>query len=205
MFLLKAMPALLLIMLVPGVAASRPDSTRSAPGIAEDSLRAEEIALEMEDAGEKLASSSFWRRLIPSARVTASFGLHDALLTLPGAAAALPRDAYRLTLELSLSGLFDNAAHDHEAIRLRRLALRLAVARAAAAVKQISDARRRERLAAGIGYLGREAALDEERARFDSLRFAQGSIPFDILVISRLEALRAQAALARMKLEAGIR
>ena len=195
-------PAILLVSLLaivsPGGAASQPDSSRSAPGIADDSLRAAEIELEMDDARDKLAAASFWRRLIPSARLTASFGLHDALLTVPGAAAALPRDAYRLTLEFSITGIFDGAAHGHEELRLRQLALRLDQERITAAGKRQEEARKRIRMAEEIGFLAREALLSEAKARFDSVRFAQGSIPFDVLVISRLEALRAEAALARM-------
>jgi outer membrane protein TolC len=111
----------------------------------------------------------------------------------------VPRDAYRVTVSLSLSELLNRSQHSLAKLELERLMTE----RSYRLLQQIQS---RATLQHYVTALDEEmACLHEERKiidellRFNQLRFEQGKIEFDVLMRSKLELLSVQKAMQRIQ------
>lgn len=134
--------------------------------------RAVDLAL-LEEEG-----SSFWRRIIPRVRLSASLGTSEWLF--PDPSSALPwtpvRDAYGISAVLSLEDVLDFDRHTTAVLRRRRLeAQREAASRALRLHREIRHA---------------ETALAEDLLRYTGMLFRQGEAPYEALIGARLRLLR---------------
>jgi hypothetical protein len=169
---------------------------------APDSLRAALLRLAVREAEIEAARTDVWHRLMPRVEIGAGFSAGNLLFADPaqGAAYLLPRDSYRLTLGLSLSGLVDASAHERALVhqeRARAEMLRDSAAAAAARAAAVARAARRDSVRA---IEGEELRLREELARYQRLLFEQGKGGFDALARARLSVLEARAAALRREL-----
>ena len=168
-------------------------AARASSQSANDSLALERARLEVKRGEEAIARTSFLRRLIPRVTFTASFGVRDVFFTerevfpFP-----FPKDAYRLTLSLSLSDLLDGKERDEATLALERS--RLDYAALLAKQEDLRSAREaRLRLAAvEISSAEEELRLTERLAAYQKLLFDRGEVKFDVLVRAELQAVAAR-------------
>jgi len=166
-----------------------------------DSLELLLLDIEIAKAHERLKETSFWKRLIPNVHISASLGLRNAVFIDPTTFTPflVPRDAYRVTVSLSLSELLNRSQHSLAKLELERLMTE----RSYRLLQQIQS---RATLQHYVTALDEEmACLHEERKiidellRFNQLRFEQGKIEFDVLMRSKLELLSVQKAMQRIQ------
>jgi hypothetical protein len=159
-----------------------------------DSLRLELLQLSVRAAEIEADRTSFWRRLLPRVEGSAGLSAGSVAFAESGAPLVLPRDSYRLSVAVALTGLFDDTPHQEALLQLdrARTELRLGALRLEASVRR---RRARVALADSLGGLRRqELALREELVRYEELLFGQGSTGFDAVSRARLALLAARAA-----------
>ena len=88
-----------------------------------DSLDRRRLQIEIAKAEVRVTETSFWPRIIPQVHISASFGMHDIMFVEPTTFTTyiLPRDAYRLTISLSLNDLFSSSRHTQAVLELEQL------------------------------------------------------------------------------------
>lgn len=170
-------------------------------GASEDSLRLRLLERVMEHARGEIARTDLWHRLMPRVSLAVSFGIKDILFLDPSAAVpyVMPRDAYRLTFSLSLGEILDGSTHTGALLNLERARTEYEQIKARRANADLVLRRRRRELKNLSGDLEAECLMKQELATFDSLRFQQGAIGYDALVRSRLDLLKVQSALGRVR------
>lgn len=166
-----------------------------------DSLELRLLELEIKRQEENVAETSFWRRLIPRIHFSASFGMHDLMFIDPASFTPyiLPRDAYRLTVSLSLNDVLISSAHTQAILELEKL-------RETLSIRRIQHARERrlfqQQLTASrieLESLEKELGIVQGLLRFNQLRFEQGKIEFDALASTKLELLSLQRSIQRVR------
>jgi len=195
----------LLLYFAPGVALAQADSTPDAgaipavgssdglfpdapPSTDEDSLELRLLEIDAERFRLEAEHANLWHRLIPAVHLSAGFGWNNVLVTDPAtlASSMLPKDAYRLTIGISLNEILDGSKHSAAELELKKIDAMRNRARA-----------RRERARFDLGIqqkrldIEKDAALQEqailgEILRFDDIRFGQGKIGYDAFMQSRL-------------------
>ncbi len=165
-----------------------------------DSLQLQFLDDKITIARLQAEQENLYHRLIPAIHISASYGVKDLLFYDPasGISSIVPRDAYRLTFGLSISDLFNTSkltranAELHKFLIERDIMLR----RLQVKVKQIEQ---ELKLAAELRpMLLDEISMKESIARFDSLRFYQGEIDFDVMTKSRIDLLNVRRLLLRL-------
>ena len=179
-----------------------------------DSLDIRLLQIEIAKAEVRVTETSFWPRIIPQVHISASFGMHDIVFVEPSTFTPyiLPRDAYRLTISLSLNDVFGFSKHTQALLELQRLRTE----ESHLTIKQLQSRKSLEQqldaLQDQADLLEKELSFIKELLRFDELRFQQGKIEFDALIRSKLELISAtksimqlhqQEALIRQKLTSG--
>jgi hypothetical protein len=169
--------------------------------VALDSLELLLLDIEIEKAQERLNETSFWKRIIPQVHVSASFGVRDVVFIDPTTFTPfiLPRDAYRLTVSLSLSEILDFSRHSLAELELERLSTE----RSYRLLKQTQFRKTLEQqltaLREQLTTLQEEESIVQELLRFNQLRFEQGNIEFDTLMRTKLELLSVQKAIQKIQ------
>ncbi|HYQ87096.1 MAG TPA: hypothetical protein VES59_07640 [Bacteroidota bacterium] len=196
---------LLLLNFAPGVALAQADSTPDAGAVPpaglsdgllpgspipadEDSFQLKLLEIDAERFRLEAEHANLWHRLIPAIHLSAGFGLHNVLVTDPAtlASSMLPKDAYRLTIGISLNDILDGSKQSAAELELKKID-----------VMHERDRARRERSRFDLGIqlkrldIEKDAALQEqaileEILRFDDIRFGQGKIGYDAFMQSRL-------------------
>jgi hypothetical protein len=166
-----------------------------------DTLELHLLEIEIKRQEEKMMETSFWRRIIPRIHFSASFGMRDLMSIDPASFTPyiLPRDAYRLTITLSLNDVLVSPSHTQVVLELERLRGMLSVRR-----MQFDRAGRilEQQLAASQGQLKsleEELVIVQELLHFNELRFQQGRIEFDVLARTKLELLGVQRYIQRVQ------
>ena len=176
-----------------------------------DSLDLALLRIEIAREEETVDATSFWSRIIPQIHFSASFGMHDMMFIDPTTYTPyiLPRDAYRLTINLSLNEALSSPRHTQAILDHQRLRTELSQ-------RTIQKLHARKSLEEQLTALQDQASMLEgemgfikELLHFNELRFQQGKIEFDALTRTKLElsaAMRTllqihhEEALIRMKL-----
>ena len=193
-----------LILLVALCAAAPPPSCRGGDhGLeaepAADSLELRLLDLDIEEARREVERLAFWRRLIPRIQLNASLGVAElAFQDAPGAL-VLPRDAYRLTLSLSLSEALDGGPQEKASFRLARLETERALLQLRQKENHRAEEARADAFRRKITAAEAELVHRERLARFYRMRFEQGGVEFPVAEKAALEALLLRDELRAMK------
>lgn len=165
-----------------------------------DSLDLQMLELDLEKAEEEVGQTSFWWRVLPQIRVSASYGIGNLLFVdlssmLPF---VVPRDDYRLTLSLSLNDILDFSGHSQAILQRDRLQLeyqrrQLVLARSRCSLQQELCTSSEE-----LRSLSAELSVLRELVHFNELRFEQGKIEYDVLARSKLEVINLQRNIKRL-------
>ncbi len=179
-----------------------------------DSLDIRLLQIEIAKAEARVNESSIWTRIIPQVHISASFGMHDIMFVDPTTFTTyiLPRDAYRLSVSLSLNDLFSSTKHTQAILELEQLRAE----ESRLTIKQLQSHKSLEQQLIALqdqaDLLDKELSFIKELLHFNELRFQQGKIEFDALIHSKLElnsAMRSimhihqQQVLIRQKLTFG--
>jgi hypothetical protein len=166
-----------------------------------DSLELRLLDIEIEKAQARVSETSLWKRLIPEIHVSGSFGIHDVVFVDPTTFTPfiLPRDAYRLTISLSLSGIFDFSKHSLAQLELERLSTERSLRLLSLAESRKILEQQLSALQQNLVIAQEEIRIIEDLVRFNQLRFEQGKIEFDTLMRTKLELLNARKAILRIQ------
>jgi len=154
-----------------------------------DSLDLALLQIEIARAEETMDATSFWRRIIPQIHFSASFGLHDMMFVDPTTYTPyiLPRDAYRLTINLSLNEALSSPRHTQATLELERLRTELSQRTIQKLHARKSLEEQLTALQDQAAMLEKEMSFIQELLHFNELRFQQGKIEFDALTRTKLE------------------
>ena len=168
-----------------------------------DSLQSRLLGLEVGKAELVAEKSDFWHRIIPRVTFSASLGVSDIVFsqTAEPLSYIIPKDAYRLTISLSLSEIMNTA--DHEIALLERE--RRGAEHSALLLRQQNERERRTRRASALreelSMLEEELTILERIAAFDRILFEEGKIKFDAYARSQLQIIAARGKIVRLRLE----
>src|SRR5438309_1141532 len=89
----------------------------------EDSIELRLLEIDAERYRLEAEHSNLWHRLIPAVHLSAGFGWKNVLVVDPAtlAPSMLPKDAYRLTIGISLSDILDGSKHSTAELELKKI------------------------------------------------------------------------------------
>ena len=166
-----------------------------------DSLDIRLLQIEIAKADVRVNETCIWTRIIPQIHISASFGMHDIMFVEPTTFTPyiLPRDAYRLTISLSLNDLFSSSRHTQAVLELEQLRTE----ESRQIIKQLQSRESLEQQLLALrdqaGLLEKELSFIKELLHFNELRFQQGKIDFDALIRSKLELSAAMRSLLQIR------
>lgn len=166
-----------------------------------DSLDLELLGIEIAKAEERVTETSFWNRITPQIHLSASFGMHDIMFFDPISFTSyiLPRDAYRMTISLSLNEALTSPRHTQAILDLERLKAELSLR----TIQQLHSRKSLEHQLIALqdqaALLEKEMSFIQELLHFNELRFQQGKIEFDVLTRSKLELSAAMRSLLQLR------
>jgi len=165
-----------------------------------DSLDLALLQIEIAQAEETVDATSFWRRIIPQIHFSASFGLNDMMFVDPTTYTPyiLPRDAYRLTINLSLNEALSSPRHTQAIFDLQRLRTELSLRTMQHDHSRKSLEQQLVALQDQAALLEKEMSFIQELLHFNELRFQQGKIEFDALTRTKLELSAATRTLLQI-------
>lgn len=147
--------------------------------------------------------SSFWFRLIPDVRLSASLGARQQLIPDPSSSSpyVLPQDAWRLTLSLSVTEVFNFDKHSSAYLRRCKLEAQRELTGRIAQGNLQEALRAEQQLRSEL-----ETKLEQEKLLADLLRYTellydQGETTFDALTRIRLQHLQARQSLRQYQSE----
>ncbi|MEO8167329.1 MAG: TolC family protein [bacterium] len=170
---------------------------RSRLTILQDSLKLRLLDIEIARAELGVSETNIWHRLIPDVHLSASIGVRQLVFIDPTSFVpyTLPKDSYRLTASLSLSGIFSSTQHEQALLSLDQAQTEKAMLEQ----KQHSDHERqiRERNASQqeLDLMQEEMKLLKEILEYTELLFNQGKADFDNLVKAKLQVLHLQQSI----------
>ena len=166
-----------------------------------DSLQLQQIEIDIQKAEEQVSQTNFIHRLLPNISISASYGIGNLLFIDPSSTATyvMPKDAYRLSLNLSLSELFFSSKHSDAILQLSRLQTEYQHMKYLQQATQI--ALRLELLDIGdkLQSLEKQLSMIQDLIHFNELRFEQGKIEYDALIRTKLEMLSLQSNINALK------
>lgn len=172
----------------------------SAADLSLDSLELRLLEIEIRERENRLEETSLLRRLLPTIHFSASYGIRDLAFIDPTSYTlyVLPRDAYRVTLSLTLNDVLFSPAYAQALVELEKL-------REMLAIRLLQQTRERRLLQQQLRTIQnqieayeKELALVQELLRFNQLRFEQGKIEFDVLTRTKIELLNLRRSLDQL-------
>ena len=169
-----------------------------------DSCAVHLLEIDLEQARCEADAASFLRRLIPSVRLSASLGVAELSFRDEPGAIVLPRDAYRITLSLSLNEIFNEERRRKALLQLERLTTQREILRRRQLAREVAEALQRADLRRTIEEKEAELLLHERIARYYQMRFEQGEVEYPLAARAELDLLTLRARLhgLRMRLQA---
>ena len=166
-----------------------------------DSLEIHKLEIDIQKADEQATQTNIFHRLIPNISISASYGIGNLLFIDPSSYTTyvLPKDAYRLSLNLSISELFFSSKHSDAILQLSRLQTEYQHMKYLQEATQI--ALRLELLDIGekLQSLEKQLSMIEDLIHFNELRFEQGKIEYDALLRTKIELLSLQTNINNIK------
>ena len=138
---------------------------------------------------------------MPGVHFSASYGLRDVAFIDPTSYTPyiLPRDAYRVTLTLTLNDVLFSPAHSQALLEVEKLKEMLAIRRIQHVRERILLEQQLRAIQTQLQLFEKEVAMVQELLRFNQLRFEQGKIEFDVLTRTKIELLNLQRSLDRLQ------
>jgi outer membrane protein TolC len=166
-----------------------------------DSLEIHKLEIDIQKADEQATQTNIFHRLIPNISISASYGIGNLLFIDPSSYTTyvLPKDAYRLSFNLSISELFISSKHSDAILQLSRLQTEYQHMKYLQEATQI--ALRLELLDIGdkLQSLEKQLSMIQDLIHFNELRFEQGKIEYDALIRTKLEMLSLQSNINNIK------
>ncbi|MBI5021784.1 MAG: hypothetical protein HZB59_10120 [Ignavibacteriales bacterium] len=162
-----------------------------------DSLDMKLLEIEISKADLQVRQTNFWHRIVPQIHVSASLGMKDIIFVNPTnfVPYILPKDAYRLSISISINEILDFDKHTNVELELEQLHTRYNRLK-----KQQSNERsililQSIELDSLCAMAKDELKLKEDILKFKTLCFQQGKIEFDEFLKSQLDLLSVRKSL----------
>lgn len=166
-----------------------------------DSLELNQLEIHLEKAQDEVTQTNLIHRLLPDIHVSAAYGIGNLVFIDPNSILTynIPKDAYRLTLTLSLSELLYSVKHsqallqqkilltEYQHKKLLQFSIRQTLQQEVLSVES------------KIQSLETEASMIRDLIHFNELRFEQGKIEYDVLIRTKLELLSLQTNINTLK------
>ncbi len=165
-----------------------------------DSLRLRALRIEIEQSHLQVSETNLLHRLMPQIHLSTTFGIRDIVFIDPSNTVpyVLPKDAYRLSISLSLSEVFDFSKHRAAELRLDRLEIDYARIQQQQVESRSKAQREFSELIGLLALLADEVKMKEDVLKFNDLRFQQGKIEYDALIRSKLDVLNVKKTIHQL-------
>ena len=166
-----------------------------------DSLQLHLLEVDIQKAEEQVVQTNFFHRLIPNMSISASYGIGNLLFVDPSSNATyvMPKDAYRLSLNLSLSELFFSSKHSDAMLQLSRLQTEYQHMKYLQQATQIALRLELRDIGEKLQSLEKQLSMIQDLIHFNEMRFEQGKIEYDALVRTKIEMLSLQTSINNLK------
>jgi len=166
-----------------------------------DSLQLQQIEIDIQKVEEQVSQTNFFHRLIPNLSISASYGIGNLLFIDPLSTTTyvMPKDAYRLSLNLSLSELFFSSKHSDALLQLSRLQTEYQHMKYLQEATQIALRLELQDIGEKLKSLEKQLSMIEDLIHFNELRFEQGKIEYDALLRTKIELLSLQTNINNIK------
>ncbi|MGA3286348.1 MAG: TolC family protein [Bacteroidota bacterium] len=166
-----------------------------------DSLELHQIEIDIRKAEDQVSQTSFFRRLLPEIHISASYGIGNLLFIDPSSSAAyiIPKDAYRLSLSLSVSDLFFSSKHSDAILQLERIQEEYQLKKLLHLCSFQTYRLELESIEEKLRSLESKTSIIQDLIHFNELRFEQGKIEYDALIRTKLELLSLQSDINTLK------
>jgi outer membrane protein TolC len=166
-----------------------------------DSLELRKLEIDIQKADEQATQTNIFHRLIPTISISASYGIGNLLFIDPSSYTTyvLPKDAYRLSFNLSISELFFSSKHSDAILQLSRLQTEYQHMKYLQEATQIALRLELQDIGEKLKSLEKQLSMIEDLIHFNELRFEQGKIEYDALVRTKIEMLSLQTSINNLK------
>lgn len=162
-----------------------------------DSLDLKLLELEIAKAELQVTQTNFWHRIIPQLHISASLGMRDIIFVDPTnfVPYILPKDAYRLSISLSINEIFNFGKHTNAELELELLNTHNNRLKERQRINQATLVLQSVELDSLYSIARDELKLKEDILNFKTLCFEQGKIGFDEYLKSQLDVLNVRKSL----------
>jgi outer membrane protein TolC len=166
-----------------------------------DSLEIHKLEIDIQKADEQATQTNIFHRLIPNISISASYGIGNLLFIDPSSYTTyvLPKDAYRLSLSLSISELLFSSKHSDAILQLSRLQTEYQHMKYLQEATQIALRLELQDIGEKLKSLEKQLSMIEDLIHFNELRFEQGKIEYDALLRTKIELLSLQTNINNIK------
>ena len=166
-----------------------------------DSLEIHKLEIDIQKADEQATQTNIFHRLIPNISISASYGIGNLLFIDPSSYTTyvLPKDAYRLSFNLSISELFFSSKHSDAILQLSRLQTEYQHMKYLQQATQIALRLELRDIGEKLQSLEKQLSMIEDLIHFNEMRFEQGKIEYDALVRTKIEMLSLQTSINNLK------
>ena len=166
-----------------------------------DSLEIHKLEIDIQKADEQATQTNIFHRLIPNISISASYGIGNLLFIDPSSYTTyvLPKDAYRLSFNLSISELFFSSKHSDAILQLSRLQTEYQHMKYLQEATQIALRLELQDIGEKLKSLEKQLSMIEDLIHFNELRFEQGKIEYDALLRTKIELLSLQTNINNLK------
>jgi outer membrane protein TolC len=166
-----------------------------------DSLEIHKLEIDIQKADEQATQTNIFHRLIPNISISASYGIGNLLFIDPSSYTTyvLPKDAYRLSFNLSISELFFSSKHSDAILQLSRLQTEYQHMKYLQQATQIALRLELRDIGEKLKSLEKQLSMIEDLIHFNELRFEQGKIEYDALLRTKIELLSLQTNINNIK------
>jgi outer membrane protein TolC len=166
-----------------------------------DSLEIHKLEIDIQKADEQATQTNIFHRLIPNISISASYGIGNLLFIDPSSYTTyvLPKDAYRLSLNLSISELFFSSKHSDAILQLSRLQTEYQHMKYLQQATQIALRLELRDIGEKLQSLEKQLSMIQDLIHFNEMRFEQGKIEYDALVRTKIEMLSLQTSINNLK------
>jgi len=156
--------------------------------------------LKLDEAEIEVNQTNFWHRLIPQIHLSASVGMHDLIFTDPSynVLTVLPKDAYRVTISMSLTELFDFSKHTLAQLKLEGIKADIIRLRQHWYTTQLRLTKQLQWLEKFKAFISEELIMKKDLLMYSNLRFTQGKIDYEAFVRSKLDILNVNKTLFQL-------
>jgi hypothetical protein len=167
-----------------------------------DSIALYQKFLEIKKAEETANQTNIFHRMMPSVSISASYGIGNLLFIDPTTTAIynIPKDAYRLSVSLSLSDLFKSHLHEQALLQIQSLQMEYQHMKYLQQASQLAVHLELMDVEYKLQSLDKQATMMEDLRHFNELRFEQGKIEYDVLLHSKIEVMNIQSVIYNLKI-----